>query len=604
MKKIFLILVVCVAGIFWSAGFVSATTYYWVGGTTNADIDNLNNWNTSSGACADNAGGDTPTSGDDVIFTSSCTNSATINTAWSINSLTVNASYTGTITQNANLTIAGAYAQSAGTFTTASPTVYSFSVGGSFSLATSSTTFDRYTGSGTSVDPFMIRDVYDLQAMSSSLNAIYKLNSDIDATYTKSTALGGHNWNAGAGFIPVGYSAASFGGSLKGNNYKIDGLYISQYATGTYIGLFGVARLLDAGDTIENLGLTNVNISGHADTGALAGALQNYAAGSGVKNIYVTGTITGTAYTGSIAGYWTYGDGAVSNSYSNANVNVNQDYGGGLFGAVIPAGATISNCHYSGTMTITAGTENYYEGGIAGQMGNTGAKVILTNSYNTGSVTGAGSGTGGLVGRLYASVITNSYNTGNVSSNNNWVVGGLAGTTVGATISYSYNTGTTYGHSRVGGIAGSIDATTFILNSYSTGTVTTYNAGTAGGLVGLWAAGATMQYCYSIGNVTGAAASANGGLIGTDSVTGVTASYYDNQVVVITKGTNTNNGTPTAGLKSQSALTSNGWTFSASGWKINDGITYPKLYWQNFYYFVFKNAVLKFKNAVLKFVIK
>ncbi|MFH1899038.1 MAG: hypothetical protein ABIJ82_01015, partial [Patescibacteria group bacterium] len=81
-----------------------------------------------------------------------------------IASLSING-YTGTITQNGNLTITGDYSQTSGTFIS-NPT-YTFSTGGSFSLPGG--TFRRFTGSGTEALPYLIYDVYGVQAMKCGL---------------------------------------------------------------------------------------------------------------------------------------------------------------------------------------------------------------------------------------------------------------------------------------------------------------------------------------------------------------------------------------------------------------------------------------------------
>ena len=53
------------------------------------------------------------------------------------------------------------------------------------------------TGTGTFLDPYIIEDVNDLQAMQDDLTAYYELGGDIDASATI-------GWNAGAGFLPIG----------------------------------------------------------------------------------------------------------------------------------------------------------------------------------------------------------------------------------------------------------------------------------------------------------------------------------------------------------------------------------------------------------------
>ncbi len=82
--------------------------------------------------------------------------------------MTVNGSLnllSGSLTQGADLSIAGNYVQTSGTFTDAAPLSHSFTVAGSFSVPYGEGAFHRYTGSGSSSSPYVVRDLYDLQAM-------------------------------------------------------------------------------------------------------------------------------------------------------------------------------------------------------------------------------------------------------------------------------------------------------------------------------------------------------------------------------------------------------------------------------------------------------
>jgi hypothetical protein len=73
------------------------------------------------------------------------------------------------------------------------------------------------SGSGTPGDPYIIYDVYDLQAMENDLTAHYTLGGDIDASATS-------DWNDGAGFEPVGTFVSGhpelvFSGSFDGRGF-------------------------------------------------------------------------------------------------------------------------------------------------------------------------------------------------------------------------------------------------------------------------------------------------------------------------------------------------------------------------------------------------
>ena len=141
-----------------------------------------------------------------------------------------------------NLVISSTFSESGGSFISL-PTQGSFTVGGSFNL--SGGTFNRFTGAGTTGNPYLIYDVYGLQAMGLGLNASYKLTNDLDVSSTT-------NWNGGAGFLPVGKSSSLFTGNFDGNTNHITGLYISR-SSQNYVGLLGYAG---TGSSISNIKFT------------------------------------------------------------------------------------------------------------------------------------------------------------------------------------------------------------------------------------------------------------------------------------------------------------------------------------------------------------
>ena len=92
--------------IFLTAAGANAVTRTWDGG----GADDL--WSTAANWSGDAA----PAAADDVVFNATSTKNATVDAALTVNSVTVNAGYTGTITQAAALTVTNAFTQSSGTF--------------------------------------------------------------------------------------------------------------------------------------------------------------------------------------------------------------------------------------------------------------------------------------------------------------------------------------------------------------------------------------------------------------------------------------------------------------------------------------------------------
>ncbi|HPM02413.1 MAG TPA: GLUG motif-containing protein, partial [Candidatus Cloacimonadota bacterium] len=132
---------------------------------------------------------------------------------------------------------------------------------------------------------------------------------------------------------------------------------------------------------IKNLGLRNVNISGRALTGSLAGCNK----GGIISSCFSKGSVSGTEHlVGGLIGY--NESGTISNCYNSANVNgTGYQNTGGLVGC------------------------NYDEG-------------LIVNCYNTGNVNGTNYNTGGLVGDNWGTIQNAYYNYETVLINNTHVI--------------------------------------------------------------------------------------------------------------------------------------------------------------------------------------
>jgi hypothetical protein len=242
-------------------------------------------------------------------------------------------------------------------------------------------------------------------------------------------------------------------------------------------------------------------------------------------------------------------------------VNINSSYLGGVFGRI--QGATIKNLTVSGSVTVASASGglgggicgyayNSYEpsyvpstidncrnysmvsgyasdfnsmirlGGICGY----GTSVIITNCYNTGTIsasvnnsgnfyTGGICGIGHAFGYAYPISISNCYNTGTISGTGN--VGGIYGGALlsddQCNINNCYNTGNISGtnssiYSTVAGIAG--DATAIINNCYNTGNIS--NSSSAGRASGI--GGAVVLNCFAANTQITVPTLANGARIG------------------------------------------------------------------------------------------
>ena len=207
-------------------------------------------------------------------------------------------------------------------------------------------------GEGTPADPFLIYDVYQLQAINGELpneavaelapvlnitaDAVislaatvfgtttierlsrhYRLAVDIDAAVAR-------GWNDGAGFAPIG-GTEDFTGGFDGDGYAIRNLRIS--VSGDYAGLF---TGIGAAATISDLLLQEVDVSGGGNAGALAGRLRD---GGLISRVGAYGRVVG-ATAGGLAGI--VAGGTASQSWFAGEVVARGD-GGGLFGSISAA---------------------------------------------------------------------------------------------------------------------------------------------------------------------------------------------------------------------------------------------------------------------------
>ena len=253
-----------------------------------------------------------------------------------------------------------------------------------------SSTFSGMSGSGVCTeeddDPYVITNDHELQAMNEDLDACYVLGNNIDASETS-------EWNDGEGFTPIGdWSGGDrdedeFTGSLDGQVYEVDGLYIYRPEE-EYVGLIGYNE-----GTVENIGLVNADITGDKYVGGLVG--ENVAT---VSESYATGDVTGDDIVGGLVG-WNEG-GTVSESYATGSVNSDINVGG-LVGM---NSGEVSESYATGEVT----GEGNRVGGLVGW--NRGDSEV-SESYATGSVTGEGFDVGGLVGLNWGEVSESYWDT-------------------------------------------------------------------------------------------------------------------------------------------------------------------------------------------------
>ena len=203
--------------------------------------------------------------------------------------------------------------------------------------ADSAPTLNTMSGSGTQSNPYIIRNITDLQNINLHLSAYYELGNDIDASATV-------GWNGGAGFLPIGSVAPYFTGQLDGKGYRVDGLF--QKTGDPVAPLYRIGT----GGVVKNLGLTNVNINDGLDVAGFC--LGN---DGQITNCYSTGAVSGAVYPHSFAAGFCYEvtvTGKITNCYSTCAVST------GAYAIVSEAigfcwedDGTITNCYAAGAVS-------------------------------------------------------------------------------------------------------------------------------------------------------------------------------------------------------------------------------------------------------------
>ncbi len=281
-------------------------------------------------------------------------------------------------------------------------------------------------GMGTEDEPYLIPNLATLELMREYINVgradgnYFELTGNIDMSDKYGSDIGG----AAVSWTPLGNAEYPFNAVFNGGTHTISGLYIND-KTGEGVGLFGYIG--DDG-VVKNLNVSG-SVTGHKYVGGIAG--ENH---GNISDCVGTVSVSGdNLYTGGIAGG---NDGNITATSNGGAVTGKIAYTGGIAGNNTGA---VSECSNTGTVNGSVVT-----GGIVGE--NTGS---IAGSYNTETVAG-GDSTGGIAGENI-NEIANCFNAGGINGSGN-LAGGITGENDGS-ISDSYNRGKITGG---GGFAGAI----------------------------------------------------------------------------------------------------------------------------------------------------
>ncbi|MFI3228226.1 MAG: S-layer homology domain-containing protein [Clostridia bacterium] len=274
-----------------------------------------------------------------------------------------------------------------------------------------------------------------------------------ETTIIASDYIGDNSWTA----IGSNGNSTAFKGTFNGNGHTVSGVYIN--ISSGYQGLFG---------NVSDATIKNITVSGSISGGQYVGGIVGRADSSTIFNATNLATVVSTY-----------------NDTGNAMV-------GGIVGRLMISG-TVINCANFGDVTATDGK---YVGGVVGELN----VSTITNSYNAGKVTGK-EAVGGVVGfeeQPSASTIQQCYNVGDVIGTTN--VGGVVGYIYNTNLTDVYNagtvSGTTNGTTNVGGIVGKVEGNNSITNGY-------YNEGTASTAVGYGTSYSGTPIALTLDKMTG-----------------------------------------------------------------------------------------------------
>ena len=283
---------------------------------------------------------------------------------------------------------------------------------------------------------------------------------------TKNIDLNGNEWT------PIGTKGTSnvFKGTFDGNGATISNLKISG---GSYVALFGET----SGAAIKNLTVTG-EVSGEDVAGIVAKATD-----TAITNCVSKVNVTATA--GKAAGISASFGGTITKCENRGTVATAAAQPAGGLVAWCNA-AVIENCHNYGAVTVTGSGDSSQAGGICGNLGN---NSTVTNCSNSGKI--SASLAGGVAGRAKgaagkAAQIVSFTNTGEIVASN--FAGGVVGDAQnGVTAESCTIKGTVSGTNAAGGIFGTTqgNSQSAVKDCTINANVTATTANRAGQVVGI-----------------------------------------------------------------------------------------------------------------------
>ncbi|MCD7785940.1 MAG: hypothetical protein LUH18_10300 [Oscillospiraceae bacterium] len=277
-------------------------------------------------------------------------------------------------------------------------------------FATASITPDT-TWYNTTDTTFTLYDAADLAGLASLVNA----GNDFSG---KTIVLGNSIDLNNEVWTPIGTYYYPFSGTFDGSGYTVSGLYINNSSAGQQA-LFGYN-----GGTVKNVTVSG-NVTGYVSVAGVVGYNDSGTVTNCINNVVVSAY----SFVGGVVG--TNNDnGTVTNCYNNGSIS-----GNGNVGGVVGVNyGTMTNCCNNGSITNSA-TGYDFVGGVVGYNSSS-----VTNCYNSGAVSGYRC-VGGVVG-YNTSTVKNCYNSGAVSCTSQ-TAGGVVGSNSSGSVNNCYYLSTT-----------------------------------------------------------------------------------------------------------------------------------------------------------------
>lgn len=333
------------------------------------------------------------------------------------------------------------------------------------------------SGTGTNADPYLIQSANDLAYFASEVSSTTNQYTGKYVKMMVSVDLNEHPLVIGGWDSNI-----SFNGNFDGNNNFVLNMSLTSDQAANGNNVVALFPTTGSSSVIKNLAVTG-SISGNDGIGGIAGYING-----AVENCYNFASITaegsniggiaGGTYTANAAITYCSNFGSISSTKAESsiggmiglfkgNVKYCSNYGtidarmnvGGIAGI---GSGNISDCANFASVIGTA-----HVGGMIGVTNSTG--VTITNCTNNGNVIGSNSTgyTGGMIGTINhknGDTLTNCVNNGDIRSLGNGI-GGIIGSTLTSDSGYTarlidcVNNGTIQGSNKVGGIAGQLFGT-------------------------------------------------------------------------------------------------------------------------------------------------